>query len=194
MRRTAKIATGREMELKKAIRDSNQEMALKMNKTALQENETVDIHINTEALYNPLSVPEQRLPDSNLYTYIEEAASLLVYLVPIRVIFHGVPEEERDKVSAMIKAHYDTVLQDQLWEKRSNTIRTIGMLIIGLSFICLLLALSFGREDSLGLKLLSIIGSFALWEAADCFLFARRDIKHKMMKTAQFLTMKIVFE
>lgn len=65
------------------------------------------------------------------------------------------------------------------------------MIGVGVVFLGLYLLLALNRDDTLFLEILSVIGSFSLWEAANCFLVERRDINREMMETAQFLTMEI---
>ena len=66
--------------------------------------------------------------------------------------------------------------------------------VIGVVFLGLYLMLALKRDDTLFLEILSVIGSFSLWEAANCYLVERREIKRHMRETAQFLTMEIQFE
>ena len=191
----AKVAAERKRELESAIRKSDSDRRIVgRNRDALIGDGKVDIHVNVETLYNPLSLPGQRQLDSALYEFIEEATNLLAYLVPIRLVLHGVPREAQADVPKIVRQHYEARLQDHLWDKRTNTLKTIVFSIFGVVVLALYLALAITREDTVTLEILSVVGSFSLWEAADCYLLERRDIHQDMLNTAQLMTMEIAFE
>lgn len=161
---------------------------------ALANGDKINIHVQVETLYNPLSIPSQRQMNDEIFTFIEESAKLLPSLVPIRIVMHGVPGGERGKAPELMKNHYVAVLKDQLWDAANNMYKTILLLGGGILLISIYLAMALTRDGSLLIKVLKVIGSFSLWGAADSFLIERRAIKRRMMKTAQFLTMEVAFE
>ena len=67
------------------------------------------------------------------------------------------------------------------------------MVAVGVMFLSLYFFFALREDDGLFLELLSVIGSFALWEAADCFLLERRAITRDMMNIAQHMTQEVVF-
>lgn len=151
-------------------------------------------HVNVEELYHPMSLSGHRHMNLEIFDFIEQAANLLPSLVPIRLILHGVSGEDQPLVPGMIHKHYQAVMQDQIWDQRSNRYKMLLMTVIGVVFLGLYLTLALNRDDTLFLEIPSVIGSFSLWEAANCYLVERRDIKRQMRETAQFLTMEIQFE
>ena len=182
-------------ELREAIRESKN---IRTNKEHIDELYIIDgkanIHVSVGKLYNPLSMGNLRQLDGQIFDYIEESANLLPPKVPIRVILHGVPRNERKGIPALFTMHYHFVAQDKLWDQRSNRNKMLFMTIIGLLFISAYLFLGTQQGDDLLLEILNIIGWVCLWEAAECFLVERREIKRALLETAQFLTMEIAFE
>ena len=85
-------------------------------------------------------------------------------------------------------------MKEQLWDAASNRFKTLLWFGAGVLLVSIYLAVALNSDDSLIIELLSTIGSFSLWGAADSFLIERRDIRRCMMKTAQFLTMEVAFE
>jgi len=184
-----KIAAKRMKELKQAIRDQERKNTVDALKNELI-NGKAEIHVNVDELYNPLSF--RNVLNDDIFDYIETRANLLPSMVPLRVILHGVPHGEQSSVPTLVMQHYQSVMQDHLWDKRSNTYKMLSMILIGVLFLGAYIILAVNREDSLFLEILSIIGSFSLWEAANCYLVERRDIRRALMETAQFLTMEII--
>ena len=122
--KTVMSAADRKRALKKVIRDSDQaRRTIAANRKALNGEETVDIHVNVDELYDPLSMHDQRRLAGEIYEFIEDSVDLYSSLVPIRAILHGVPEEDRGGVPALIRAHYERNLQENLWERRENTLK-----------------------------------------------------------------------
>ncbi len=58
--------------------------------------------------------------------------------------------------------------------------------VLGAALILLYLALSASRSGNLFLEILSIFGSFAVWEAADELLLSRPEIRRAYDDACQF--------
>ena len=192
--RVTKQTKLRERELKTALRDAARVKGTSESVREVIANEDkVNIHVNVLTLYNPMSIPSQRQVNDEIFAFIEESARLFPALVPIRVVLHGVPGEERGKAPRIMKNHHVAVLKDQLWDAVNNMHKTVLLLGGGILLISLYLAMALTNDGSLLIEVLKVIDSFSLWGAADSFLIERRVIKRRMMKTAQFLTMEIAF-
>ena len=145
-------------------------------------------------LYDPLSCGRQRELNPEIYDFIGQKANLLPALVPLRICFHGrVPPEDQEQIRRLMTEHYSIELQDRMWDLRSNRHKLTGMVAVGVVFLSLYFFFALREDDGLFLELLSVIGSFALWEAADCFLLERRAITRDMMNIAQHMTQEVVF-
>lgn len=146
-------------------------------------------------LYDPLSWGRQRELNPEIYGFIEQKANLIPAQVPLRICFHGhVPPEDQAQIRRLMAEHYSLELQDRMWDMRSNRHKLIGMVAVGVVFLSLYFFFALREDDGLFLELLSVIGSFALWEAADCFLLERRAITRDMMNIAQHMTQEVVFQ
>ena len=60
------------------------------------------------------------------------------------------------------------------------------LFVLGAALILLYLALSASRSGNLFLEILSIFGSFAVWEAADELLLSRPEIRRAYDDACQF--------
>ena len=155
----------------------------------------IDVRLYDElALYDPLSLGRQRELNPEIYDFIERKANLLPAQVPLRICFHGrIPPEDQAQIRRLMAEHYAIALQDRMWDQRSNRVKLTGMVAVGVLFLSMYFFFALREDDGLFLELLSVIGSFALWEAADCFLLERRAIRHDMLDIAQHITQEVVF-
>lgn len=151
------------------------------------------VHVNVEELYNPMSVGNFRQLNGEIFDYIEYAANLLPSMLPLRIIFHGVKEEDREKVPYLFKLHYELDMQDLFWDKRVNGSRLLYMTIIGVIFVVMALVLAFMGKGDLFREILSIFGSYCLCDAAGCYFVERRQYNRSLLEAAQFLTAELVF-
>lgn len=147
------------------------------------------------ALYDPLSMGRQLDLSEELYDFIARKAAILPAQLPLKLCFHGggLDAREQERVRQLLTEHYTVCLHDKLWDKRINRRKLIGMTVVGLLFLSLYFYFALKREDGLFLEILSVIGSFALWEAADSLMLERRDINTEIRNIAQHLTQEVVF-
>lgn len=129
---------------------------------------------------------------ATLYDELAESANLLPSLVPLRLVLTGVSKAEAACVSDAIREHFQAQMKDLLWDKHSNRTRMFWMTAIGLLLLSAYFILNVTLENPMFLEILSIIGSFSLWDAASCFFVIRREIDRQLLEAAQFLTMEVV--
>ncbi len=138
-------------------------------------------------LFDSLSMGKQRDINPEIIDFIDRKSNLIPGASPIILRFHGgeVSEEDKQQAKACLEEHYTVALQDRAWDLRSNNMQLIFLSIIGVALISLYLFCALKLENGLFLEILSIIGSFALWEAADRFLIERSAIRRDMVGIAQ---------
>ena len=124
----------------------------------------------------------------------EYAANLLPSMMPLRITFHGVKEEDRENVPYLFKLHYELDMQDLFWDKRTTGIKMLYMTLIGVMFVVLALALTFAGKGDLFREIFGIFGSYCLCEAAGCYFVERRQINRDLLEAARFQTAELVFE
>ena len=153
----------RRKELLKAIHEEhNLRKAAEYISKDYMEDGKAAIHVNIDDLYNPMSLSNLRQLNGDIFSYVEESANLLPAMMPLRVIMHGVDEEDRKLAPDLFKMHYRLMMQDQFWDQRKNRTKMIYMTVIGVIFIPAYLFFALRQEDSLFLEVLSITGSFSL--------------------------------
>lgn len=146
-------------------------------------------------LYDPMSLGKQRDLNQEIYDFIEQKAYIIPAQIPLKIRFHGnaLSDAEQNEIRRLLSEHYTVVLHDKIWDKRNNRHKLFGMCAVGIAFLSLYFFFALKREDGLFLEILSVIGSFALWEAADCFILERKEINAELLNTAQHLTQEVEF-
>lgn len=154
----------------------------------------IHVDLGGSGFIDPLSRCSQPRMNDGIFGFIEEAAGAFPPLVPLTAVMHGAPPEDHEAIRSMVRRHYEAVLRDQLKEKRVNKNKMNILLVIGIVLIGLSLLLAPDRGDSVFLQVISIAGTFSLWEATNCLLIIRSRINRAMRETAQYLTMDIRFD
>lgn len=146
-------------------------------------------------LYDPLSVGKQRDLNPEIYDFVERKANIIPAQIPLKIRFRGrgIDVPEREEIRRLLAEHYTVIMHDKMWDRRNSSRKLIGLSAVGVAFLSLYFFFALSREDGLFLEILSVIGSFALWEAADCFILERREIYTEMLNTAQYLTQDVEF-
>ena len=159
-----------------------------------KDTERAEIHVNVPELYNPHSIYGAKKLDEGIFDYAESCTDNLPRNAQLRIILHNVPEEDQEAVPDLYREHYKAALRNKMKEKRRNRNKMISMIVIGLAFLSLYLYLAVSMENAVFLEVLSVIGSFALWEATNSFLIARRTIDEDLLLLLRYYFAEIGFE
>lgn len=146
-------------------------------------------------LYNPMSMGRQRDLNPEIYDFIEQKAYIIPAWTTLKVCFRGgkLLAEEKEEIKRLLSEHYTVILHDKAWDKQINRRKLFDMAAVGVVSSRCIFFFAPKWEDGLFLEILSVIGSFALWEAADCLMLERREINTEIFNTAQYLTQEIEF-
>ncbi len=88
-------------------------------------------------------------------------------------------------MKSCLMEHYTVALHDKVWDLRSNNIQLVVLTALGVVLLSVYLLCALYLDNALFIEILSILGSFALWEAADRFLIERAAIRREMVCIAQ---------
>ncbi len=154
----------------------------------------VALHEGME-LFDPLSVGRQRDMNVEIYDYIDRKLYAIPTLYEIRVCFHGeLPKDtSEEEIRAMFTEHYAFMFRDKEADLRINSLKMIGLTLCGIVFLALYFALELSNLKPLFMEFLSIMGTFALWEAVDCWLLERKALKMERLYTGQAVLSEVVF-
>lgn len=155
----------------------------------------VDVRLGDEVpLYDPRSIREKRDLSGDIYDYIEEQANIVPAQVPLKVRFHGdVPEEEQEEIRKIMRRHYTVKSYDVTWDVAANFRKMIGLTIFGMLVLAAYFYVTFAMENVMFAEILSIVGSFSLWEAADALLLERPRLKREYRNVEQNINQVVEF-
>ena len=155
----------------------------------------VDVSLGEEVtLYDPLSLKGQKDLSGEIYDYIEAQTNVIPANVPLRIRFHGdFPEEEQAEIRQMMHRHYVMKSFDISWDLMANFRKMLLLALFGAAVLALYLYLALTSQNALMTEILSIIGSFSLWEAADAFLLERPHLRRESRNNEQSLGQRIEF-
>lgn len=146
------------------------------------------------ALYDPLCMPDQLDLDSGIYDYIEAQTNVVPAGIPLKIRFHGdVPLKEQEKIGKAMKRHYTLKALDISWDVAANFRKMLFLALFGAAVLAVYFYFAFASDQVLFTEILSIVGSFSLWEAADALLLERPRLRREHRNVEQNLNQKIEF-
>lgn len=162
-------------------------------KDRLQSDGTVkiDVELPTDfPLFDPLAPTKYGIVNPEIFRYVDDQ----VYFVPaeydITVNFVGreFSPQEQKQIDKAVHDHYNLQVYDKLDDIKRNRRLGIFLLIFGVLALALYFVLTFRSDNPITLELISIVGTFSVWEAVDCWLiqgFERRQELNNALQTAQ---------
>ena len=133
--------------------------------------------LSEEDLYQPYD-PDHRTLNPDVLDYIEQKLKRLHHDErPVLRIQSDEPVDQ-DAVKSVFGNYLAEQSEELEREKKLNHVRQLRMLAIGISFITLWLIVS-SRSEGVGAEVLSIIGSFAIWEATNIWLIDSPHVRIK---------------
>ncbi len=157
----------------------------------------IDVKLpDEENLYNPLSTGGNLDLNGDIYDFIALQANIIPSKIPLKIRFHGNVDEDRQaEIKKLMHRHYAMMSYDVTWDFAANFRKTLFLSLFG---VCVLLAyflVSVLAHKELFAEILSIVGTFSLWEAANAVLLDRpalkrtRDaIEQNIDQTVEFVT------
>lgn len=143
-------------------------------------------------LYDPLSL--KRDLNGEIYDYIEAQTNVIPATVPLRIRFHGnFRPEEQEEIKQTMHRHYVMKSFDISWDLIANFRKTLLLALFGAAVLAVYLYLALSSENALMTEILSVIGSFSLWEAVDAFLLERPHLRRDNRNNEQSLNQRIEF-
>ena len=154
----------------------------------------VDVALERETMYDPLSVKGQKDLGGEIYDYIEAQTNVIPASVPLRIRFHGDFEDtEQEEIKQMMHRHYVMKSFDISWDLMANFRKMLLLALFGAAVLAVYLYLALTSQNALMTEILSIVGSFSLWEAADAFLLERPHLRRESQNNDQSLNQRIEF-
>lgn len=154
----------------------------------------VDVNLGEEDRYDPLSLKGNKDLSGEIYDYIDAQTNVIPSEVPLRIRFHGnVEKEEQEEIKKMMHRHYTMRSYDNSWDLAANFRKMLLLTLFGAAVLAVYLYLAITEAHVFMAEILSIVGSFSLWEAADAFLLERPHLRREHRNNEQNLNQTIEF-
>lgn len=152
----------------------------------------IDIYVTKDQLFDPLTNPENPEISQDIIQLIERESNYIPIEYPIRVRFHSSDNLDKEYVEKKLKEYYWKQLADKDDDLKNNAYISIILLIIGVVLLSSYLVIRrVGHiQDILG-EILSVAGTFAIWESVDYFLLNRNAIKIQKLNVAQLALLDV---
>ncbi len=154
----------------------------------------VNINIGEESIYDPYSMKEQRDLCGGIYDYIDAQTNVIPADVPLRINFYGdVPQAEQEEIRRMMHRHYTHKTYDIAWDLAANLRKMVLLTIFGVCMLAVYFFVTFAYDQPIFSEVLSVIGTFSLWEAANGLLLERPQLRRDYRNVEQNLAQRIEF-
>ena len=145
----------------------------------------IKVHVHEEAdLYNPFD-PDQVLLSDDVVSYIlrkyEERPDVREKHV-IHIYSDSPVDEERVRQNIRHYTEEEGMMMKR--QQQRSRVKQLRMFIIGLAFIAFWLFLA-AKSENILVEVLSIIGSFAVWEAANIWIVEVPELKLNRRRLAR---------
>lgn len=155
----------------------------------------IDVKLpDEENLYNPLSTGTNLDLNEDIYEFIDLQANIIPAKIPLKICFHGrVDEDRQQEIRRLMHRHYTMRSYDVTWDFAANFRKTIFLTVFGIAVLIAYFLVSLLKGEQLFAEILSIVGTFSLWEAANAILLDRPALKRTRDAIEQNIYQKVEF-
>ena len=152
----------------------------------------IRIHVNDESeLYNSFDESKTTLNES-LLSYLQDRYVEKEFGKRAVLIFSGAKIDESILMAAL-QRHVEAELDRIKRKKKFNFLKQLRLFLIGLVFVSAGLILG-NYLNSIPVEILSIIGTFAIWEAANIWIVENPAIRLQKRLNEKLLEAEIIIE
>ena len=150
---------------------------------------------NKDDLFDYRTTGKQLDLDKSIYRYLEEKASMLNAdeKLKLNIICDFLNNDEKEKVTHIIKEHYAIELYKIQKEYKRNMIKIFRLLLLGLLFLIIYALIAYNTKSKLFIEIFGFLFSFTLWEAFEYLIYDLSDIKRQRKSITEKLLMEIEF-
>lgn len=150
----------------------------------------INIHVTDEdELYNSFDSTRKTLSDE-VINYIEREEELIPIYNKIEVNIETDKNIDLNNFNQAYDEYFEDVISTKNKQMKFNNLKKVWLGIIGMLFIIASITLT-NMLNTIITDVLSIIGSFAIWEVADLIILGNKEIKLEKFHLAKLLNANI---
>lgn len=149
--------------------------------------------------------PTQTTLSTEISSYIDKCS----YNIPVRfkiklkiICKEEISKELQEQMQNAVRNHYGLIVFDKGLDLRTNTYKSLWLLLWGIFFLGLIYFMGFEVKltnffsggESIFKEILLVTGWFFVWEAVENFVSARRALRLDKINNQQMLNAELIFE
>ena len=149
-----------------------------------------------DGLFDSRTIGNQLDLDKSIYEYIDDKSSMLSndIRLNLQIIGSSLNNDEKEKVSHIIKEHYAIELYKIQKAYRRSKRQIIALLLLGLFFFIIYALIAYNTKSKLFIEVFGFLFSFTLWQAFEYLIYDLKEIKRNREAITQKLLMDVEFK
>ncbi len=145
-------------------------------------------------IFSTYSCRDSEILNFDIAEYIEDCAYNIPITIPIKVKFEI---EDKEKfidayiIERVYKEYFGMITQDKEDDIKLNYYKMIRLTVVGILILLILYLTTKYVVNTIFYELMSIAGTFALWEAVNCLIVEKRSLKVNKINAGQLAIAKV---
>lgn len=146
-------------------------------------------------IYEELAPQKYAMINKDIYQYIDDQ----IYFIPseydviVNFANGNFPIDEQEKIKKAIEEHYNLQVYDKIDDIKRNRLLGIFLLIFGIGALAIYFFMNLWYNNLIMLEIISIVGTFSIWEAVDCWLIQGHERRVNLHNALQMAHIKVTF-
>lgn len=156
----------------------------------------IDVNLPEESeLFDPMAPEKYNQLNPEILQYIDNQTYFVPAQYNITVNFVGreLSASQQKRVEEALHDHYNMQVYDKLDDIKSNRALGIFLMIFGVVALAAYFFITMFAENVVFHEVVSIVGTFAIWEAVDCWLINGHHTKVELNNALQMAMLKVTF-
>lgn len=123
------------------------------------------------------------------------------FKIKLKIICNEIDDETKEKMSNAVKNHYGLIVFDKNIDLRTNTYKTIWLLLWGILFLFFVYLTDVNGNnfiinggETILKEVLLVAGWFFVWEAVENFVSNRRTLRVDKINNKQMFNSEVIFD
>ncbi len=164
----------------------------------LQSDGTVKIDVNLpqeSELFDPMAPAGSGQLNPEIFRYLDDQAYFVPteYDLTVNFVGRSLDSAQQNHIETALREHYNMQVYDKLDDVRNNRRLGIFLLVFGILALAAYFFVAKFANNVIFHEVISIVGTFAVWEAVDCWLINGHHAKTELHNALQMAMIRVVF-